>query len=137
MLVPGGQRLLLVAGDHCVSLLAAIHAPTAAAPLLWLGLQKIAHTPTPRLAVGYRLEPRCPPWSAPCCCLSVEELAARAAAGDLDRPQAPLPVARPLGANLLLDRLLAGGTVGEALPLANRRLECERRMAGLLLDVQA
>ena len=39
-------------------MISAVYGPGSAAPLLWLGLQKIARTPTPRLTVGYRLMPR-------------------------------------------------------------------------------
>ena len=113
-----------------MSLFAAIHAPTAAGPLLGLALAKVARTPTPRLAVGYRLLAPC----RPCPC-QAHLLVREAAAGK--RPATPLPMARPLGANLLLDRLLAGGHVGDTLPLANRRLDCEREAVGRHLDLLA
>jgi hypothetical protein len=87
-------------------MLAPIPPPTAAAPLLFLALQKIARTPTPRLEVGYRLvdSSLClqrlggPPPFAAC-----ERIVAR------DQ--------RPLGQALFLDRVLAGGIVGEFLPM--------------------
>ena len=80
---------------------APILAPTAAAPLLWLGLQKIARTPRPRLAVGYRLICR-QPYGPGCDCGSA--------------PVAD-PSKLPLGVRLRLERFLAGGIVGETLPL--------------------
>jgi hypothetical protein len=81
----------------------AVWAPAAAAPLLWLGLQKIARTPTARLAMAYRLVPQ---------------------------------RIYPLGARLYLERLLAGGIVGETLPLANQVIDLLRDAPpGALLDV--
>lgn len=91
-------------------MLAPIQPPTAAAPLVFLALVKIARTPTARLALGYRLLARsaCPPIASPCCdagrmCRTVDKNL------------------RPLGEGLLLDRLLAGGIVGQVLPLALAR----------------
>jgi hypothetical protein len=79
-----------------------ILAPTAAAPLLWLGLQKISRTPRPRLAVGYRLV--CRRGSRRGCGCGT------AAAAD--------PSKLPPGARLRLERFLAGGVAGETLPLS-------------------
>jgi hypothetical protein len=113
---------------------APIYPTTAAAPLLFLGLQKIARTPTPRLEVGYRIQPRydvLPPPIAPFWI-----------AGPLT-----MKGLRPLGQALLLDRLLAGGIVGEELPLSiaadtrpiiNRMLDMSGPgQLGIFLDVWA
>jgi hypothetical protein len=78
-----------------------------------LGLRKISYTPRARLAVGYRLEPHCNTF-------------VRADAA----PRVQVRGIRPLGNAMYLDRLLAGGIVGEALPLANLRIYCDR-MNGL------
>lgn len=43
---------------NAAAMITALYGPSGATPLLWLGLQKIARTPTARLAVGYRLLPR-------------------------------------------------------------------------------
>jgi hypothetical protein len=68
-------------------------APMSASPLLYAALQRIARTPTARLAVGYRILPKyyvcahcCPP--------------------------------RTLGEALLVDRIATGGNVGDILPLS-------------------
>ena len=128
-----------------MSLFAAVHAPTAAGPLLWLGLQKVRRTPTARLALAYRLVPPrgCCAGShgSPCCVRTAEQLpdGLMAANHAGERPRSPLPVARSLGENLLLDRILAGGQVGDALPLANLRIEAMAACLplGLLFDATA
>jgi hypothetical protein len=73
--------------------------PLSASPLLCAGLQKIAHTMTGRLYVGYHVVPRC------------------GCNRRLTRACGP----RPFGASLNLDRILAGGTTGEQLPLSIER----------------
>lgn len=106
-----------------------------AAPLLFLALRKIAHTPRARLQVGYRVVPRrgCPEPFIP--------VPPAGCAGPT-----PIRGQRPLGAALLLDRILAGGIVGEwlpmhldrvcdARPLANRWLDAaEHPLPGICLD---
>lgn len=128
-------------GLHLVAvMLCRVYAPTAAAPLLWLGLQKIARTPAPRLAVGYRLAPRvdrpCGGTFSTCLdiCWHVGNVPPHLACRYLDTP---VLIARPLGENLLLERIVAGGIVGETLPLANRRLEAECQGLYPLIDVWA
>jgi hypothetical protein len=104
----------------------AIRGPTAAEPLLWLGLQKIARTPTGRLAVGYHLISRdgCPPPGAICAPPFVGAPLPPGPPVDVadffaDHPAHLFPHGvRPLGLGLYLDRLLAGGIVGEFLPLS-------------------
>jgi hypothetical protein len=91
----------------CRFMLSATLAPVSATPLLHLGLAKIARTPRPRLNIGYRV---------------------------IYRPELCLP-RLSLGEKLAIDRILVGGTVGEALPLANLHIECERR--GMLVDLIA
>gem|GEM_PF-2110740 len=104
-----------------------ILSPLAAEPILGLGLNKIARTPRPRLAVGYRLEPK-----AACNSASTCDLAARARAPQPNArayveflaqswSHAQLQLTRTLGASLFLDRVIAGGVVGEVLPLATLR----------------
>jgi len=44
--------------DYAGGMAYAVYSTTAAAPLLWLGLKKIALTPRARLQVGYRIIPR-------------------------------------------------------------------------------
>lgn len=132
----------------------AIRGPTAAAPLLWLGLQKIARTPTARLAVGYHLVPRidCPPPGAICALPFVCPPIPPGRPVEVADCIADLPVhlvprgLRPLGLGLYLDRLLAGGIVGEtlplslvclAMPLANLCVEArEHAPLGGMLDVR-
>ena len=126
-----------------------VPAALRAAPLLWAGLAKIAHTPTPRLPVGYHLVPRgpCLPWyRLPGCCVGEQFLAAeRLEEIDADefldllalnaadvRPQ----LGGNLGALWQLQRFIAGGIVGEVLPLAN--LQCESDLcfqSGELVDL--
>lgn len=84
----------------------AVYSTTAAAPLLFLGLRKIALTPRARLAVGYKLDP--PPIDT--------------YVRGCEAPHYEIRGLRPLGNAMYLDRLLAGGVVGETLPLANLRL---------------
>lgn len=102
-------------------------APLSAGPLLSAALFKIARSPSGRLAVGYHLVPRCG------CSLR------------LSRARGP----RPLGAALFVDRLVAGGTVGETLPISiDRTLDtrpiivralqlAERQIVGSQLDLWA
>lgn len=73
--------------------------PLSASPLLFLGLQKIARTVTGRLYVGYHVVARC------------------GCTRRLTRACGP----RPFGASLNVDRILAGGTTGEVLPLSIER----------------
>jgi hypothetical protein len=89
----------------------AVYSTTAAAPLLWLGLRKIALTPRARLEVGYRLIPREIDCYTPSCVCDYRP-------AELF-PHQQIHGLRPLGNALYLDRLVAGGTVGEALPLTN------------------
>ena len=102
--------------------------PLLAAPMLWAGLQKIARMPTGRLPVGYKIIPR----------VAFEH--------PLNAPAQP----RPLGVAWYVDRLVAGGIVGETLPLSivrgldttpaiNQALLVDRRaaMLGGQLDVFA
>lgn len=128
-------------------MLAPIRPPLAAAPLLFLALQKVARTQTARLAVGYRLVPRWP---------AIVDVYIPADTWLIEHPQlVAAGVARRLadkslhriGEALYLDRLLAGGIVGEELPLsvllpdvivplANLRLDAERHAPpGAILDV--
>lgn len=116
---------------------------TSAAPLLYLGLQKIARTPTPRLAVAYKLVPRREPYVERVvltgrCNHSCElrkllrqcEDAVHALAAVDDENL------RPTAAAIYRDFLLAAGTVGEILPLANRRIEAQcRAPAGEIIDL--
>jgi hypothetical protein len=97
---------------------APILAPTAAAPLLWLGLQKIARTPRARLAVGYRIVCRNRQY-APCGCGATQV--------DVSK--------LPLGARLRLERFLAGGIVGEVLPLS--LFNCRPGAIGAQIDLVA
>ncbi len=93
----------------------AIYSTTAAVPNLAYGLRKIAYTPTARLAVAYRLERR----------HDVEDCARVDVRG-----------LRPLGNALLLERILAGGIVGETLPIANQRICLEQdQLLGMCIDV--
>jgi len=93
-------------------MLPAIYSTTAAAPLLHAALRKICLTPRARLAVGYRIVDA----------NSVPRTAVRGI--------------RPLGNALYLDRLLAGGIVGETLPLANQRIYVEQyQPRGQAIDV--
>ena len=91
-------------------MVAPISPTTAAAPLLFLALEKIARTPRPRLEVGYRVMPR---YEGPVCA-ALPPLVGECWAAGAPR----LRGLRPLGQALLLDRLLAGGILGEMLPLA-------------------
>lgn len=102
-------------------------APLSAGPLLSAGLAKIARSPIGRLAVGYHIVARC------------------GCARRLSHACGP----RPLGAALYGDRLVAGGTVGETLPISiDRTLDtrplivralqlAERQVVGGQLDVWA
>jgi hypothetical protein len=93
-------------------MLPAIYSTTAAAPLLHAWLYKISRTPRARLAVGYRI-------------VDANSV-----------PRTEIRGLRPLGNALYLDRLLAGGIVGEAVPLANQRIAVEQYLpAGQAIDV--
>ena len=94
----------------------AVYSTTAAAPSLFLGLRKISYTPRARLAVAYRLMPRYDDCYVPSCACRPADV----------YPHYQIHGLRPLGNAMYLDRLLAGGTVGEGLPLANLRLYLER-----------
>ncbi len=97
----------------------AVYSVTAAAPSLFRALRKIAHTPRPRLEVGYRPVPYRDVYAHEALRTEVRGL-------------------RPLGNALYLDRLLAAGNVGDALPLANRRIEAmQDPTIGAQLDVWA
>jgi hypothetical protein len=99
-------------------MLPAIYSTTAAAPLLHAALRKVALTPRARLAVGYR----------------IAEAELRRDTNSVPRVQ--VRGLRPLGNALYLDRLLAGGIVGEALPLANQRIFVEQYLPrGQAIDV--
>lgn len=96
----------------------AVYSTTAAAPSLWLGLRKIALTPRARLQVGYRLLPReidCFTPSCACECRPADMF-----------PHWQIHGLRSLGNALYLDRLLAGGIVGEALPLTNLLISADQ-----------
>jgi hypothetical protein len=126
-----------------------VPATLRAAPLLWAGLAKIAHTPTARLPVGYHVVPRWPCRSLvrlPALCIGEQLLAAeRLAQIDenefldllaLNGADVPPLVGGNLGALWQLQRYIAGGIVGEVLPLAN--LRCEEQLClqtGELVDV--
>jgi hypothetical protein len=129
-------------------------APTAAAPLLWLTWQKVAHTPTARLSLVYKIVPKNPcfvvrPCGPPKC---PEPPGVLAECDLLCSPKcAPGKLERPLGQKLLLERLLAGGILGEqlplwlervcnGLPLANRCINFDERhpaAAGQMVDLLA
>jgi len=109
----------------------AVYSVTAAAPSLSWGLYKIAHTVTPRLRVAYHLTPRdyctfdsCRPDP---CDTAYTQL----------QPRVEVRGIRPLGNALYLDRLLAGGIVGETLPLTNLCIEAGRDCLGTQIDVLA
>lgn len=93
----------------------AIYSVTAAAPNLAYALRKISYTPTARLAVAYRLLRR-----------------------DLHEcERADIHGLRPLGNALYLERLLAGGIVGEALPIANQVIcAAQDPLLGQCIDVE-
>lgn len=126
-----------------------VPATLRAAPLLWAGLAKLAHTPTARLPVGYHVVPRwpCRPWFVlPGCCVGEQFLAAkrleRVDANELldllalNAADVPIVAEGNLGAVWQLERYIAGGIVGEVLPLAN--LRCEQNLCpqpGELVDV--
>lgn len=95
---------------------------TTAVPLLFLGLQKIARTPTARLPVGYRLQPRYVYGDVP------------VAAREYPLPWA-LAVRRALslGEVWYLQRLLAGGITGEVLPLTGMDGDA-RPLANVAID---
>lgn len=87
-------------------MLAPIPSVGKAAPLLFLALQKIARTPLARLRMGYRILHGCE------CPYPTGALGGPIECGRLvDRNL------RPIGNALLLDRILAGGIVGELLPM--------------------
>ena len=121
--------------------------PTAAAPLLGPGLMKIARTPRARLQVGYHVVPRlgrCIPAPLSGCCECAPAGPAKVAAClpfiPLAWREIQVPWLRPLGVELYLDRLLAGGIVGERLPLANLICEATQREPlppGALVDLTA
>jgi hypothetical protein len=72
--------------------------PIAASPSLPFALQRLARTPTARLAINYLLRRQgCPPQAA-------------------SSPAAPVPY-RCLGAALYVDRLVSGGIIGTRLNL--------------------
>ena len=121
-----------------------IHAATAYSPQLAVGLRKIARTPTARLTVGYRVKAR---WihsdgilhraAAVGSCRAVataSRLHAINAAQAIPRATAIPPL--PIGAEMLVQRMVAGGIVGEALPLAVVRRDLDRRdLLGSILDI--
>lgn len=102
----------------------AVYSTTAAAPLLWFGLKKIALTPRARLQVGYRIIPRYIDCYTPSHECRRAELA----------PHWDVRGIRPLGNALYLDRLLGGGIVGDALPLTNLQI-CLDQALGCNLDI--
>jgi len=106
----------------------AVYSTTAAAPLLFLALRKIAMTPRARLQTGYRIEP------------SVDDCYTPAVACDRAHllPHEQIKGLRPLGNAMYLDRLLAGGIVGDGLPLANLQIYLDQcQPLGSELDVTA
>ena len=119
--------------------------PLPFGPSLPMRLARIAHTSLPRLAWTFRVEPR------PCCDaagpIATENVACWREAQHLPNgfiatlaqqwPQGQLPLERNLGMEIYVDTLLAGSQIGERLPLANRRIDEERRVAGLQLDLSA
>lgn len=91
----------------------AVYSVAAAVPNLALALRKISYTPTARLRSAYHLVPR---YAQEC-------------------PKAEIPGLRPLGNGLLLERILMGGVVGEALPLANLKICLEQdQLLGQCID---
>jgi hypothetical protein len=125
-------------------MLSSILGTVAAAPLLSLGLAKIARTPRGRLEVGYRLVRRaiaCDPnhVAEPCNRLRLAQDRPTAFVQLLatDWHHAQFQLRRTLGAEWAVERLLAGGIVGEWLPLANLRCEAEQGASGQLLDIRA
>jgi hypothetical protein len=117
-------------------MVAPIYPTSAAAPLLFLALEKIARTPTPRLYVGYHVSP------ATCAELYHRPWRAARIGPNTDKST------RPLGEALYLDRLLAGGIVNDNLrlnaatldtrPLANLSIDAQRNATvGMLVDVWA
>jgi hypothetical protein len=104
------------------TMLAPIYPPSAAAPLLFLSLVKIARTPTPRLRVGYQVTPRYPL----CAERPLRPFIAHCVQTDKNL--------RRLGQALLLDRYLAGGIVGTELPLSIAGAIDTRPLANLALD---
>ena len=110
----------------------AVYSVTAAAPSLAWGLYKIAHTPTSRLRVGYHVVPR-----YDCAFDSARVDLTTPALAHL-KPRTEIRGLRPLGNALYLDRLIAGGIVGDTLPLANLRIQLDREnLLGNQVDVLA
>ncbi|MCE9605207.1 MAG: hypothetical protein K8U03_09940 [Planctomycetia bacterium] len=110
----------------------AVYSVTAAAPSLSWGLYKIAHTPTARLRVAYHLTPRNE------CRTDTCHLSACDPSYTQVKPRFEIRGIRPLGNAMYLDRLLAGGIVGEDLPLANLRICLDREnLLGTQVDVVA
>jgi hypothetical protein len=119
------------------AVLNSILGPTAVAPNLALGLQKIARTPRARLQVGYHVVPR------PGRCLELD----CAVQPPQDRPgkfvaflaadwhHAQFQLRRNLGLEWEVQRLLAGGIVGERLPLSNLVCDANHRCGQPQLDV--
>lgn len=128
-------------------LLSRLLSPTAAAPLLGPGLMKIARTPRARLQVGYHVVPRlgrCIAAPLSGCCQCAPAVPAKVADCvpliPLAWRELQVPWFRPLGVELLLDRLLLGGIVGERLPLSNLICEAAQRgplPTGALVDLVA
>jgi len=110
----------------------AVYSVTAAAPSLSWGLYKIAHTPTARLRVGYHIVDR-----NECRFDSARFQIADPALAQL-KPRVEVRGIRPLGNALYLDRLIAGGIVGDTLPLSNLRIAMDREnLIGNRIDVWA
>jgi len=115
------------------------------APSLALGLQKIARTPAPRLAVGYHIVPRlpyCVPRLDLICECAIDVPQNRpgefVAFLGLEWEHAQKQLEITLGEEWLLERLIAGGIVGERLPLSNILCDAYQRgplPPGALIDV--
>lgn len=109
----------------------AVYSVTAAAPSLSWGLYKISHTPTPRLRVAYHVVPR------DYCTFD----SCRLDACDVDytqlQPRVEVRGIRSLGNALYLDRLIAGGIVGDTLPISNLCIEASRDCLGTQIDLLA
>ena len=118
--------------------------PLPFGPSLPARLERIAHTILPRLAWTFRVVPRS--------YFNVGNIASESLSGwrEAQRlpnkfietlaeqwPQGQLQLLRNLGMEIYINTLVAGSQIGEVLPLANTRIEDERVVAGLVLDVSA
>ena len=117
--------------------------PLPFGPSLPRRLERIAHTILPRLAWTFRVVGR--PWCDQAGPIDTESRRCFREAQHLPNgfisglaaqwPQGELQLERNLGMEIYIDTLLAGSQIGEVMPLANRRIEEERCLAGLTLDL--